>query len=185
MEYSTEEYHPIFHKQMGRLRDFIGTTVSEQQSYMIYPVRKLCEYTDAKRHAQQHDLGPGDNVFVANTKSGKLIPTFGHQRYVIVHSKGPDTFELVHAETGQRLICNVKFLSRVPSMELSLNGDDDTSCLESEEFREAAMPPLDQLETTVSDDRNPASSGPADSAKELRHSTRTPKPKRDADFVYY
>ena len=70
-------------------------------------------------------------------------------------------------------------------MELSLNDDNDTSCLESEEFTGAAMPPLDQLETTASDDRNPADSGPADSAKELRRSTRTPKPKRDADFVYY
>ena len=122
---------------------------------------------------------------MANTKSGKLIPTFGHHRYVIVRSKGPDTFELVHAETGQRLIRIVKFLSRVPSMELSLNDGNDTSCLESEEFTGAAMPPLDQLETIVSNDRNPADSGPADSAKELRRSTRTPKPKRDADFVYY
>ena len=97
---------------------------------------------------------------------------------VIVRSKGPDTFELVHAETGQRLICNVKFLSRVPSMELSLNYDNDNSCLKSEEFTGAAMPPLDQLETTVSDDRNPADIGPANSAMEPRRSTQTPKPKR-------
>lgn len=60
----------------------------------------------------------------------------------------------------------------------------DNGCLESEEFAGAAMPPLDQLGSTVSDDRNPADSGPPDSAMELRRSTRTPKPKRDPDFVY-
>lgn len=54
-----------------------------------------------------------------------------------------------------------------------------------EELTGAAMPPLDQLETTVSDDRNPADSGPVNSATELERSIRTPKPKRDADFVYY
>lgn len=154
-----------------------------EERYKEYQ-RKLCEYTDAKRHAQQHNLVPGDIVFVANTKSGKLIPTFGHQKYVIVRSKGPDTFELVNAETGQHLTRNVKFLSRVPRMELPVNDDNDNGCLESEEFAGAAMPPLDQLGSTVSDDRNPADSGPPDSAMELRRSTRTPKPKRDADFVY-
>lgn len=53
-----------------------------EDRYKEYQI-KLCEYTDAKRHAQQHDLGSGDIVFVANTKSGILIPTFGHQKYVI------------------------------------------------------------------------------------------------------
>ncbi|XP_022779210.1 uncharacterized protein K02A2.6-like [Stylophora pistillata] len=154
-----------------------------EERYKEYQ-RKLCEYTDAKRHAQQHNLVPGDIVFVANTKSGKLIPMFGHQRYVIVHSKGPDTFELVNAETGQHFTRNVKFLSRVPRMELPVNDDNDNGCLESEEFTGAAMPPLDQLGSTVSDDRNPADSGPTDSTMALRRSTRTPKPKRDADFVY-
>nr|XP_058943740.1 uncharacterized protein K02A2.6-like [Pocillopora verrucosa]XP_058954777.1 uncharacterized protein K02A2.6-like [Pocillopora verrucosa] len=154
-----------------------------EERYKEYQ-RKLCEYTDAKRHAQQHNLVPGDIVFVANTKSGKLIPTFGHQKYVIVRSKGPDTFELVNAETGQHLTRNVKFLSRVPRMELPVNDDNDNGCLESEEFAGAAMPPLDQLGSTVSDDRNPADSGPPYSAMELRRSTRTPKPKRDPDFVY-
>ena len=154
-----------------------------EERYKEYQ-RKLCEYTDAKRHAQQHNLVPGDIVFVANTKSGKLIPTFGHQKYVIVRCKGPDTFELVNAETGQHLTRNVKFLSRVPRMELPVKDDNDNGCLESEEFAGAAMPPLDQLGSTVSDDRNPADSGPPDSAMELRRSTRTPKPKRDPDFVY-
>ncbi|PFX31706.1 Retrovirus-related Pol polyprotein [Stylophora pistillata] len=108
----------------------------------------------------------------------------GSYMYVIVHSKGPDTFELVNAETGQRLTRNVKFLSRVPRMELPVNDENEYSCLELEEFAGAAMPPLDQLGTTPSDDRTPADSGPTNSAMELRRSTRTPKPKRDADFVY-
>lgn len=154
-----------------------------EEKYKEYQ-RKLFEYTGAKRHAQQHDLGSGDIVFVANTKSGKLIPTFGHQKYVVVRSKGPDTFKLVHAETVQRLIRNVKFLSRVPSMELSLMMTMTTAAW-MEELTGAAMPPLDQLETTVSDDRNPADNGSANSAMELKRSIRTPEPKRDADFVSY
>lgn len=69
-------------------------------------------------------------------------------------------------------------------MELPVNADNDNGCLELEELAGAAMPPLDQLGSTLSDDRNPVDSGPTDSAMELRRSTRTPKPKRDADFVY-
>ena len=150
--------------------------------------KKLCEYTDAKRRALQHDLSPGDIVFVATTKSGKLIPTFGKQRYVIVQSRGPDTFELVSAESGQRLnIRNVKFLTRVPQMTESMSECHDECRLEEEGSIDSSAPHTEQDETTILNDHCPddcQTTATANPTVELRCSNRTSKPKRDADFVY-
>ena len=54
----------------------------------------------------------GDVVFVATLTQGKLTANFSGNKYVILKHKGSDNFELVHVETGKRVIRNARFLRK-------------------------------------------------------------------------
>lgn len=122
-------------------------------------------------------------VFIANTKSGKLIPTFGNHRFVIVNNKGLDTFLVVNAETGQQLVRNAKFLTKVPHMRKFMEEDCD-NYLGEEQPTVSAMVPLEEMETPVLHNDINNDFELEEPVRELSRSTRAPKPKRDADFVY-
>lgn len=93
----------------------------EQQSSQVIEVKERDQemkergkiYTDRKRKAKEHDLEPGDKVYVKNmSKENKLSSNFKETMHTVEKSTGGD-IEIRNDETGQKLRRNIVHLKKI------------------------------------------------------------------------
>lgn len=115
---------------------------TEQQRDQVIEVRDRDQemkekgkiYADRKRKAKDHDLEPGDKVYVKNmSRDNKLSLNFDETTHTVEKSSGGD-IEIRNDETGQKLRRNVVHLKRVEGewKVLPTNGDENDNKLNNE-----------------------------------------------------
>ncbi len=71
--------------------------------------------------AKEHNFKLGDIVYVASMEDGKLDSKYRDTRYELLKHTSDNSFEMVNAEDGSRIVRNVKHMRHVPiQLEISM-----------------------------------------------------------------